>query len=63
MFPKCLDLNSYMCVVFFGREYHDSLICFDAGTVGWMAEYAAVYLQRLEDARKPVGKIRRKFLP
>ena len=25
--PKCLDLNSYMCVVFsFDREYHDFLI-------------------------------------
>ena len=29
---KCLDLNSYICVAFFGREYHDFLLCFDART-------------------------------
>ena len=25
-----MDLNSYMCVVLFGREYHDFLICIDS---------------------------------
>ena len=43
-----------MCVVFiyFCREEHDALICFDARTVRWIADYAEVHLQRLEDAGK-----------
>ena len=45
-----------MNVFFFGREHHDFLICFDARTVGEIAEYAVVHLQRLEDAGKPVAK-------
>ena len=40
--------------VFFGREYHgDFLICFDARTVGYIAEYAAEHLHRLEGPGKP----------
>ena len=48
---------------FFYREYHVFLICFDSRTVGWIAEYAVVYLQRLEDATKPAAKFTSKFGP
>ena len=53
---RCL----YFC---FGCEYHDFLICFDARTVSYIAEYAAVNLQQLEDAGKPVDKFTSKFWP
>ena len=43
-------------VVYFVRECHDFLICFDSRTVGEIAEYAATHRQRLEDAGKPASK-------
>ena len=50
------------CVYFFFFcRWHVFLICFDTRTVGWIEENAAVHLQRLGDAGKPVGKFKSKF--
>ena len=59
--PEQLHVCSFF--FFFGRESHDFLIWLTLELSARYTEYAAVHLQRLEDAGEPVGKFTSRSWP